>query len=227
MSQGWSLLCCDPPVQPSSRKEDQHWGIYEEDPTLGSNFLCCVWAAPFPPGKAEELIDRSFLFHSVEQSQTVPGTYWSRYFYTTRVFAQTLVLRQLHLTLKMSFKQWTELCSPSARWCLGGFMVWTWGSWQCFTLIQIAACKFLLLCLLDGKNYVRVPPAVQGRLRHSCPAKLNKMLTCTEVMGLNQFSDLPAPLDFLSSHTIRFYLRVCQGGVFFVLLKVLNFWVNE
>lgn len=66
-------------------------------------------------------------------------------------------------------------------------------------------------------------PAVQGRLRHTCPAKVNKMLAGTEVMGLNQFPDLPTPLNFLSFHTRRFYLRVLQGGVFFVLLKVLNF----
>lgn len=49
------------------------------------------------------------------------------------------------------------------------------------------------------------------------------MLTCTEVMGVNHFPDLPAPLESLSSHTIRFYLGVFQGGIFFVLLKVLNF----
>lgn len=68
---------------------------------------------------------------------------------------------------------------------------------------------------------------MQGRLRHTCPAKVNKILTCTEVVGLNQFPDLPPPLDFLSSHTVRFYLKVLQGEVFFVLLKVLHFLVNE
>lgn len=86
----------------------------------------------------------------------------------------------------------------------------------------------MLLCLLDGKKLCQSSPssgwpAVQGRLRHTCPAELTKMLTCTEVVGLNQFPDLPAPLEFLSTHTIRFYLRVLQGGVFLVLLKVLNF----
>lgn len=65
----------------------------------------------FHQGRLRNTLISSLLFHSVKQSQTPPGTYSSRYFYRTHVLAHTLVLRQPHLTLKMTFKQWTELCS--------------------------------------------------------------------------------------------------------------------
>lgn len=90
----------------------------------------------------------------------------------------------------------------------------------CLQIYAVVFAEWKKLCQSSSSSCW---PAGQGRLRHTCPAKVNKMLTCTEVMGVNQFPDLPAPLESLSSHTIRFYLRVLRGGVFFVLLKVLNF----
>lgn len=59
----------------------------------------------FHQGRLRNTLISSLLFHSVKQSQTPPGTYSSRYFYRTHVLAHTLVLRQPHLTLKMTFKQ--------------------------------------------------------------------------------------------------------------------------
>lgn len=159
---GSGAFCgCDPPFQPSSRKED---------PTLRNNFLCCVWAAPFPPGNT---LTSSFLFHGVKRSQILPGAYSSRYFYSPHVLAHTLVWRQPHLALKLTFQAVNKaLLHPQE----GGVTAWIWGSWQCFTVIQstqIYALGWKKLCQSSPSWWW---PAVQGRLRHTCPAKVNKRL---------------------------------------------------
>lgn len=188
----------------------------------------------FHRGRLRNTFISSLFFHSVKQSQTPPGTYSSRYFYRTHVLAHTLVLRQPHLTLKMTFKQWTELCSILSK-------VMPWRSHRmdtgelemlhchpdcCLQNYAVVFAEWKKICQSSSSS---LWPAVQGRLRHTCPAKDNKMLTCTEVMGVNHFPDLPAPLESLSSHTIRFYLGVFQGGMFFCVVEGFEFlseWVG-
>lgn len=162
----------------------------------------------------------SFIFHSVKQPNSIKIP--SRYFHSPHVLVHTLVLRQPHLTLKMSFQAVNRaLLHPQQ-----GDAVEESQYGQCFTVIQ--STQIYALVFAGWKKLCQSSPSsnwpsVQGRLRHICPAKVNKILTCTEVMGLNQFPDLPTALNFLSFHTVRFYLRVLQGGVFFCVVEGFEF----